>query len=67
MPTIKTDLEMRLFSALKRIACYQSPDYMERHAERDWGCSADEAIPMAYENVLEEANRAIKGIRQPRK
>lgn len=60
---MNTPLEIKLFSALKRIAAYQTPAYLRRHAERDWGCDADEAIEMAYENVIAEAKQAIKGVR----
>lgn len=64
MPTCKTELETKLFGALKRIAAYAPPENLRRYAERAYGCSADEAIEMAYENVIEEAKRAVKGVRK---
>ncbi|MDR6389156.1 hypothetical protein [Paraburkholderia phenoliruptrix] len=61
-----TDLEIRLYTALKRITCYDPPSKLRRRAERDYGLSGDEAIEYAYENVLEEARAGIKGIRLPK-
>ena len=58
-----TPLEIRLYDALKRIAAYQSPETLQRRAERDWGVDGAEAVEMAYENVLLEAKSATKGIR----
>ena len=60
---MNTTLEIRLHAALKRIASYQSPDSLRRHSERDYGCDPEEAIEMAYENVINEAKAAIKGVR----
>lgn len=57
--------EQRLYDALKRIAQYESPAKLRRTAERSYGLSPDEAIEMAYENVIEEAKQAIKGVRRP--
>jgi len=67
MPTIKTDLEAKLYASLKRITAYAWPDELHRTAERDYGLPAAEVIEMAYENVLVEAKAATKGIRLPRK
>lgn len=59
----KTDLEVRLFDALKRISQYQSPEHLRKFAAREYGLDdADEAIEMAYENVIFEAQAAVKGI-----
>jgi hypothetical protein len=57
--------EQRLYDALKRITRYQSPDHLRRTAERKYGLDGDEAIEMAYENVLNEARSAISGLRRP--
>lgn len=62
----KQNNELIYFNALKRIASYQSPERMRRAAEREYGLQAEEAIEMAYENVLAEAKRAIKGKRVPK-
>jgi hypothetical protein len=53
------------FAALKRIASYQSPEKLRRNAIKQYGLSGEEAIAMAYENVIEEAKRAVKGKRRP--
>lgn len=57
--------QIRLCDALKRIASFDSPEWMRKNAERAYGLSPEEAIEMAYENVIEEARSAIKGIRRP--
>lgn len=56
-------LELKLHSALKRIASYDTPERLERRSEKDYGLPPDEAIRMAYENVIQEAKNAIKGVR----
>lgn len=61
---MNTPLEIRLYDALKRIARgYQTPDQLRRNAEREYGVSGSEAIEMAYENIQQEAEIAIKGLR----
>lgn len=60
---VKSDLELRLLGALKRIASYDSPQKLRKRSEKDYGLDADEAIEMAYENVISEAKAAIKGVR----
>jgi hypothetical protein len=57
--------EQRLYDALKRITAYHSPDELRRVSQRKYGLDGDDAIEMAYENVLEEARHAIKGMRRP--
>jgi hypothetical protein len=57
--------EQRLFDALKRITSYSSPADLRRTSEKKYGLEGDEAIEMAYENVLQEARNAIKGLRRP--
>lgn len=59
-----TERELRLFDALKRITRYNSPDELRRVSEKRYGLDGSEAIEMAYENVLQEARNAIKGIRR---
>lgn len=53
------------YDALKRITQYDNPERLRRRAEKDYGLDGFEAIEMAYENVLAEAKRAIKGKRRP--
>lgn len=62
-----SDNEARYFDALKRISGYTPPDRMKRDNARGrgYGLDADEEIEMAYENVISEAKRAIKGKRRP--
>jgi hypothetical protein len=57
--------EQRLFDALKRITTYMPPGKLEKVCEKKYGLERDEAIEMAYENVLQEASDAIKGMRRP--
>ncbi|OMW45738.1 hypothetical protein AQ808_23990 [Burkholderia pseudomallei] len=61
-----TDLELRLYIALKRITCYDPPARLRKRAEKDYGLSGDEAIEYAYENIQQEARDAIKGVRRPK-
>lgn len=53
------------FDTLKRITKYRSVEWLKRHAGRAYGCDGNEAVEMSYENVIEEAKRAIKGKRRP--
>lgn len=62
---MKQSNEQRYFDALKRITQYQSPDRMRRSSDKDWGLDFEETLEYAYENVIEEARRAIKGKRRP--
>lgn len=57
--------EQHLYDALKRITRYMTPDQLRKRAEKLYGLPPEEAIEMAYENVLEEARTAIKGMRRP--
>lgn len=66
MPACKTDLEVRLFAALKRITQYDAPEKLRRRAERDYGVGPEDAVEMAYENVLSDAKGAIHGVRPRR-
>lgn len=58
--------EQRYFDALKRITLYQSVERLRRHSERDWGVEYPESLEMAYENVISDAERAIRGKRRPK-
>ena len=56
----------QMFRALQRIKAYQSPERLKKHSARDWGMdNGNEAIEMAYENVLQEARNGLKGVRKP--
>lgn len=66
MTSAETQKMRRLYDALKRISSYQSPDRIRRFGAQQWGLDdPSEAIEMAYENVLEEAKSAIRGMRRP--
>ncbi len=65
MAVAKTDLEIKLLTALKRIAAYQPPDRLRRGAE-NIGLTAEEHIEMAYENIQAEAKNAVRGVRVAR-
>ena len=58
--------ELRYWEALKRITNYQSITHLRLHSERDWGLPYQEALEMAYENVLEEARQAVGRRKMPR-
>lgn len=60
---MSTQLEIRLYGALKRITAYMPPEKLRKVANRKYGLEGDEAIEMAYENVLSEARGAIAGVR----
>ncbi len=57
--------EQKMYAALKRITQYYPPERLRKRAERNYGLDPDECIEMAYENVLMEAKKAIKGMRKP--
>ena len=59
-------LEQFYFDTLKRISGYADVEKIKRVAAKTYGLTRDEAVEMAYENVLEEARRAIKGRRRPK-
>ena len=63
---MSTDLERKLYAALKRISSYDAPEKLKRRAQKEYGLSEEEAIEFAYENVIEEARSALKGIRRPK-
>jgi len=54
---------LKMYSALSHIAKFDSPERLRRHSEKDYGVSYEEALEMAYENVLQVAKNAIKGLR----
>ena len=64
----KQSNEQIYYDVLKRIAkSYASPERLKRDSEKRYGCSGDEALEMAYENIQWDAERAIKGKRRPKK
>lgn len=66
--TIQTDLELRFYVILRKIAKeYMTPNQLRRNAEPCWGCEYEEILEMTYENIQMEAAAAIKGFRLPKK
>ena len=66
MAIAKTDLERRMFNALRRIARdYRSAENLAKHG--DCWLDGAEALEMAYENIQAEAMAAIKGVRLAKK
>lgn len=63
----KPSNEQRYYDALRRIAKdYMTPAQIARDAAKSFGAlSTREYLEMAYENIQEEAKRAIKGKRRP--
>lgn len=63
-----TDLQKQQFnrmrSALIKIRSYQTPDQIRRNSEDDYGLEYEEALGMAYENMLTEASLAVRGIKE---
>lgn len=55
-----------LHYALMRISKYQSPERLKRDSQKDWGLDYEEALEGAYENVLQEAKSALRGVRIPK-
>lgn len=55
------DQHAMMKAALVRIASYSDPDEIEEDDEgfTEWGCGRDDAIEMAYENVITEAQLAL--------
>jgi hypothetical protein len=57
--------EQRYYDALKRIASgYQTTKQLRRNAGQ-YGCSFEDEMEMAYENMQEEARIAVKGRKRP--
>lgn len=52
-------------AALRRIAAYMPPETLRRQAEKKYGLNEDEAIEMAYDNVLEEARAGLRFPKAP--
>jgi hypothetical protein len=64
---MNTELEIRLFDALKRITKYMTPDQIRRDAKKGMGLDYEEYLEMSYENIQNDAKRAVHGVRIKRK
>ena len=62
----RVDYEERFYIALKRITAYMAPERLRRQAEKQYGLGYEETLEMAYENVIGEAQSALRGYRKPR-
>ena len=51
-----------LVAALKEISNYSMPDELRETAEDEYGVEPEEAIEMAYENVIWTAQRALAAL-----
>ena len=56
--------EDKFYGALKRISAYMPASKLRAKSEKLYGLDGEEAIEMAYENVIEEAKRALRGYRK---
>lgn len=62
MATVKTELEIKLYGALRRIAReYRSSESILKKG--DAGLSGEETLEYAYDNIQAEAANAIRGVR----
>lgn len=66
MKTSSPSREQKLYDALKRISQYSSVEQIRKTSKNDYGLIEEEAIEMAYNNVLNEASSAIRGMRRPK-
>jgi hypothetical protein len=59
---------LQMYAALQRIKAYQTPERLRKRSGKDWGLDdGNEAVEMAYENVLQEAKNGLLGVRLPKK
>jgi len=58
--------EQRFRDALERIKRYDTVAQLRRQSERSYGLEFEEALEYAYENVIEEAKAALRGVRKPK-
>ena len=54
-----------MYTALRRIESYMPPEKLRRQAEKKYGLEPDEAVEMAYENVISEARIGLRGAKKP--
>lgn len=57
--------EQRYFDALRDIATYLTPEELRRSSKAEYGLDYEEALEMAYENVIATAKAAIRGRKRP--
>jgi hypothetical protein len=52
----------QMFDALQRISQYEDLENLKANADEDYGLDGNEAVEMAYENVLYEARQGLRGV-----
>lgn len=57
---------IQMHRGLRRIRDYMNPEQLRRKAEKIYGLPYEEALEMAYENLLREAKDALKVVRVPK-
>ena len=62
---MKPPNEQRYFDALKRISLYSSVEDLREHSEEEYGLDYEEALEMAYENIIWEAKSALGKNKRP--
>ena len=55
----------RYFDALKLITNFGDTDWLRKNGESAYGLTYEEVLEMAYDNVLQEARKALHGRRRP--
>jgi hypothetical protein len=56
----------QMYTALKRITKYMTPAQLRRTSRKQYGLDPDEALEMAYENVLTEARDGLRRVGKPK-
>lgn len=58
--------EALYYDTLKRITQFDSVEYMRKNSEKVYGLYFEEALEMAYENLIQLARLSIIGKRRPK-
>lgn len=53
------------FDVLKSISKADTVAFLRKHSERQYGLPFEEALEMAYENLIAHARLAVQGRRRP--
>ena len=56
----------KIYDTLKQISKFQTLKQLQRNSERQYGLEYEEVIEMAYENIIDGAKLALKGMRRPK-
>lgn len=65
--TQKQSNEQHYYDILKHIARnYQTSNQLYRNSEKEYRLDYEEVLEYAYENIIRDAQRAIKGKRRPK-